>query len=208
LREDELKKIAEAVRQVELKTSGELVPMVVRKSSTVGHVPILLLFLFTTLFFAFELHHLQQEWLDLPLWLWVPIDVILLVMPVRLLAPLPFVERWLTPRADQLEQVEQRAIIEFYNHRVHHTRHATGILVFVSLMERQAVVLGDDLISKKLNKEEWQRVIDQLLDGVRTKNLAEGFIEGLRLSGELLSQHFPATSDDTNQLKNQLIIKE
>ncbi len=204
----EHEQIETAVKQAETKTAGEVVPMVVRRSSTVGHVPIILLFAFSLLFFVFDIDYWQTEWIALPHWLLIIIDLFALVLLVRVLSPLPWVERMLTPKDDQALQVEQRAINEFYNHRLDHTEHATGILIYVSLMEHRAVVLGDQAISKKIPQDKWQETVDRLLKGVKRKNLAQGFSEAIGLCGEILEEHFPIQPNDKNELRNQLIVKE
>lgn len=208
LSDSDLERISGAVASAELKTSGELVPMVVRRSSTVGHVPLILMLGFAVLFFVFDLDYLQLQWLPLPHWLLIALDLLLLTAFVRLLSPNTMVERLLTSKFDQEQQVEQRAMLEFYNHNINHTIDATGILIFVSVMERRAVVLGDKSISDKLSSEDWQHVIDRLTQGVKSKNLAQGFVDAIGLSGELLEKHFPIKPDDKNELRNQLIIKD
>ena len=208
LKSDDLKQIEAAVAQAELTTSGEVVPMVVRKSSTVGHVPLLLLALFSLLFFAIDLDHYQMVWIPLPHWLLIILDVCILFLLVRVLAPLPFIERLLTPKGDQQEQVEQRALTEFYNIRVHHTKKSTGILIFVSLMERRAVVLGDEAIAQKLAPETWDKLLQELVGSIQSRELANGFSKAVIDCGKLLSEHFPKPQDDTNQLQNHLVIKE
>ena len=208
LNASDLNAIEDAVKKAELTTSGELVPIVVRRSSTVGHVPLILLFMFSLLFFVFDIDHLQTDFFDLPHWLLISIDLVVLFLIVRFLAPIAFIERLLTSKRDQAEQVEQRAINEFYAHRVDHTDEATGILLFVSLMEHRAVVLGDESISKKLSPEIWQQVVGRLIKGIKSKNISSGFVDGITMSGKLLEEHFPIREGDVNELKNHLIIKE
>lgn len=208
LSQEDLETIEKAVTKAEAHTTGEVVPMVVSRSSTVGHVPILLIFLLSLVFFGFDLHLWQQQWVDLPFLAWVLIDTVLLLTLVRFLSPLSFVERWLTSRTDQIEQVERRALNEFYDIRIHHTEKATGILIFVSLMEHQVVIIGDEGISQKISQEDWQQAIDLLLKGLKSKNLCQGFVNALDWSGEKLATHFPKTENNSNELKNHLVIKE
>ncbi len=200
--------IEKAVEEAEKKTSGEVVPMVVRRSSTVGHVPLILLLAFTLLFFVFDIDYWQSEWIPLPHWALVLVDLFALMALVRVLSPLGWVERLLTSKADQAMQVEQRAMNEFYNHRINNTARATGILVYVSLMEHRAVVLGDQAIAKKIAPDKWQETVDRLIKGVKEKNLSEGFCEAITLCGDILENHFPIQANNRNELKNHLIVKE
>ena len=51
LSEQEISSITDAVKNAESKTSGEIVPVIVRRSSSVGHIPVLLTSLLVVLFF-------------------------------------------------------------------------------------------------------------------------------------------------------------
>ena len=48
------------------------------------------------------------------------------------------------------EAVRARAIRAFHEHGLHRTAEGTGVLVFASLFEREAVVLGDRGIHEKI----------------------------------------------------------
>ncbi len=205
---NDLNDIEEAVKKAELKTSGEIIPMIARSSSTVGHVPLLLALLLLTIFFSIDLFELQSEYLHFQEWVLVILNLVTLVFLMRLFSRLGFIQRWLTPRGDQVAQVEMRAMNEFYNHRIQDTKHSTGILIFISLLEHNAVVLGDTPISEKLPAEKWNEVVSCLIKGVKSKNLKQGYVDAIEMCGDLLSQHFPIHKNDVNELENRLIIKE
>ena len=208
---DGLKRIEEEVQTQELKTNGEIVPMVVKHSSTIGHVPLTLFLAITTLFLAFDVYHLQLDWLgDFPgaEGTLMTLDAIFILGLVWFFSQVPAVLRLLTPMQDQLAQVEQRAMNEFYNVRVHHTEANTGILIFVSLLERQAVVLGDDPISEKLPAHEWENIVEKLLHEMKRKDLATGMGKAISMVGEKLASHFPKTEGNQNELNNHLVIKD
>jgi putative membrane protein len=201
-------RVEAAIEKAETLTSGELVPIIVRRSSTVGHVPIILTFVLLLLQVVFDLPTYQLEWVHWPeglLWL---CNLLVTLLLVRLLSPLHFVERLFTSKMDQAEQVEARALLEFYEHELQDTKGRTGILIFVSIMEQRAVVLGDKAISEKLESSDWQKVVDRLIKGVRQKDLAFGFEEAIALSADLLKKHFPIQPNDKNEIHNHLIIKD
>jgi putative membrane protein len=78
----------------------------------------------------------------------------------------------------------------------------------VSLMEHRAVVLADQGISEKLDEEIWREVVDLMIDGVKAKDLAAGMSGAILRCGELLATHFPVAEEDTNELRDHLVIKE
>ena len=172
-----------------------------------GHVPIL----------AFALLLLAALMLDLPLLLssWGGGELLSLGACWLAAAALGFglaqfdaVERLLTPRPDQMRQVDLRAQVEFYELGLSQTEARTGVLLLVSLMEHRAVVLADHGISQKLDDAIWQEVVDLMIEGVKGGDLARGMCEAIDRCGELLAAHFPIAEGDANELRDHLIVKE
>jgi putative membrane protein len=200
VKEADIKTIENAVKAAELQTSGELVPMIVHRSSVTGHVPVLLLLILGCVFFAFQ--HYTFHWMG---WTLLGSFSIACLFSERS----DWLCRWLSSRDDQALQVEQRALQEFHQHRLSHTQKSTGILIFISIMEHRAVVLGDKPIAEKLPQETWDKILDVLVGGIKKRQTIEGLQESIRMCGEVLKVHFPIDrQSDKNELSNQLIIKE
>ena len=207
LSKEDIEKIEATVRKAELTTAGEIVPVIVRRSSAVGHVPSILFLLLVVVYFAgsvsnwFAVTVIENQWVTGGY-------LIAALLISRLVARLAFVERWLTAKNDQQQQVELRALSEFYQSRIKKTQDGTGILIFLSLMEHQVVVLADEGISSKLPAETWQQVVDLILGHIKKGQLGEGICQGVEKCGQLLSQHIPIKSGDRNELPNHLVIKD
>ncbi len=207
LKPEEAENIAEAIREAESTTSGELVPMIVRRSSTIGHVPVILMTLLVVLFFVLDGPARQIEALG-EHWIWYLADIVLLMAVTAVGARLPWMQRLLTTRSDQAFQVDSRSVIEFYESNINRTRDATGVLIFVSMMERRAVVLADKAINDRVSKDTWTNVCNQLIAGIKKKNLGQAISFAVQECGKIMTPEFPIQSDDENELKDQLIIKE
>jgi putative membrane protein len=207
LKPEDLDLVVGAIREAEATTSGEIVPMIVRRSSTLGHVPVLLATLLVAAFFAFGVPAWQAHVLG-EHWGWFLADLALVVALTAIGARLPWLQRLLTTRADQAQQVDARAMLEFYQSSIQRTRGATGVLVFVSLFERRAVVLADKAINDQVPRDTWDVVCTNLVAGSRAGKLGPAIAEAVRACGEIMTPRFPIATDDTNELKNQLIIKE
>ena len=207
LGDDGAERIESAIADAESHTSGEIVPILVRRSSTVGHVSLVS---FSLLLLCVVLADLPAYGAELggPHWVWLGACWLLAGGLALGLSRLDLVRRLLTPRLDQIRQVELRAEIEFYEHRVGQTRGNTGILLFVSLMEHRAVVLADRSIAEKLDAEIWQELVDLMIQGVKRGDLAAGMKEAIQRCGELLAPHFPIAEDDSNELRDHLVVKE
>lgn len=198
--------VESAIAMAEGRTSGEIVPMVVKRSSTIGHVPIIV-FLLTWL--TCEILDLATAvGLDIGHWSWELIYAFVAFCSAAILSRFTFVQRWLINSIDRIHQVNMRAELEFFEANLSNTKEKTGILIFVSLMEHRVTVLADSGIASKLPSSTWDEVVKRILKGIKTKNLGEGLSDGVALCGDVLALHFPRSFDDKNELHDHLIIKE
>ena len=207
LRPGSAETIAEAVKAAEMKTTGEVVPMLVRRSSTIGHVPFILTASMVAVFMVVDGPGWQAEYFGAH-WTWYLVDTLGLLVAAALLARVPFVQRLLTVREDMTDQVNMRAEVEFYESHMHQTRDATGILLFVSMMEHRAVVLADEAIDARVPGETWEEVCALLVAGIRNGDIAAGFATAIGRCGDILAAEFPVKTDDTNELFDHLVIKD
>lgn len=207
LKEEDLPKISEAIRRAELKTTGEIVPVIVHRSSVIGHVPLMFTLVFLVLLLVFEIPQLDVfEELNAYWFLFfVAVGSFALA---QVLSRSMWIQRIFVPVGDQAIQVQERAMIEFYQQGIGKTAGNTGILLFLSIMERRAVVLADEAIARRLPQEAWHQVCSTLVEGIKHEHTAEALIAAIHKSGELLTQHFPAQGENEDELSNQLILKE
>lgn len=205
--EGELDRIIEAVRQAESGTCGEIVPYVVaasdlypetiwRTAAIAGGIPLLALGL---------LPFIGDGWFGIGV-TWVTVISLGAALLAGLATALiPALRRGLTP-ADILEhRVAQRAAEAFLSEEVFNTRDRIGILIFLSLMERRVVILGDTGINARIDHAEWSGVRDVVVDGIREGRPADGIIEGVGRCGALLvDRGFAIAANDVNELPDRL----
>jgi putative membrane protein len=207
LKEEGLQRIEDAVRKAERRTSGEIVPMVVRESAATGHVALSVGAVALALAYGLGLE-LSRAHLPWGHWAWLPLDLLLASFLGWALAKLPAVRRLFTPAADRHQAVFLRAKAAFYERGFDKTQGGTGILLFVSLADHQAVVLADKAIAKKLPAEVWDEVCEMLLRGARQKDLANGFQAAIAKCASLLEKNFPPKRKNRNELSDTVIIEE
>ncbi|MFA6232658.1 MAG: TPM domain-containing protein [Bacteroidota bacterium] len=205
--EQEKKRIAEAVKAAELRTSGEIVPYIVGRSDTYSEAWLragLLLAFFVLFLFALA---------DMGTDLWLPFGYaesgVLVILAFGLGAALtvfvPFVKRLFVPNGILQQRVDERAALAFVSEEVFNTRDRTGILIFISLFERRVRILGDAGINKLVKQEEWDAIVQLIVDAVRNNAAAEGMLEAIWKCGELLErQGVEIRPDDTNELDNRV----
>ncbi len=101
----------------------------------------------------------------------------------------------------------EEALQEFYSQGLHRTEAATGVLLFVSLLERRAVVLGDTGIDAKVGAEHWTHTTEAVLNGLRAGSLRRGLEDGLRSCADVLAEHFPWVEGDRNELPDHVEVR-
>lgn len=198
--------IEAAVAEAEKKTAGEIVPMIVRQSSYVSHVPMVVgLLVFSLLMLLIP----EIQWLvSGPLWAF---DIGALVISVALavvLSRVPAVQRIFTPAKDSAAAVFRRAELEFLETGIPGTAGRTGVLIFVSMHERRAVVIGDEAISARMKPEAWVEILDEMIAELRGGSVSKAFVKAIGRVGDVLAREFPIQAGDTNELPNALVIKD
>ncbi|MBO9667267.1 MAG: TPM domain-containing protein [Bdellovibrio sp.] len=206
LTDKEIEQISEAIHKAEEHTDGEIVPVIVKRSSTVGHVPLTLTLLILLVLVIAELPFSDILWVTPWVYVW-PFLVVAIYYVSFALAKFPWIQKVMVPERDELDQVHQRAHLEFFLNKINRTKANTGILIFISVMERKAVILADHGINNKLPPETWNEILAKLGEQLNKSNWAFGFTEAIEACGHHLKQHFPMTDGGDNQLKNQLVIR-
>ena len=199
--------IENQVRIAEKKTGVEIVPMVVSRSSTVGHLPLILFPVLMLLYYVSGLDDLLNEQYD-QAWIFTTIWVLLSLALTRWLSSLPIMVRLLVSPMDRESQAMNRATTEFYENGLHSTQNSVGILLFISLHDHKAIVLADKAIADKLPADSWEHVIKRLLEGARQRKLSNGFQDAIELCVDLVKSDFPPNPRLGNELANQLVIKD
>jgi putative membrane protein len=198
--------ITRHVAAAERMTSGEIVPMVVRRSATFGHVPLVTIALLMNVLLILDMIALDFGF-GLPAWLITLAGVATIPLGL-LLSRWSSWQRLMSHRGDLRTQVERRAQLEFHALKVAATEQRTGILLFVSLAEHQAVVLADLGIAAKLPAETWSQVLKALTHGSKSGAMGRGFCEAIDQCGTILADHFPAPARNDNELRDALIIRD
>jgi putative membrane protein len=197
-------RLERAVADAERRTRGEIVLAVVRACDEYGAVGWWLGVAFAALVFL----GLGLFVRPLPWTVYLAAQAAALGMG-HALARLEAVRRLLLPRRLALRRVGERALRCFAEQGLVRTRDRTGILIFVALLERRVVVLGDEGIDRVLDPDEtWQGVVDLAVAGLRDGRALEGLEAAVRRCGEILERHLPAPERDPNELANRLVVLE
>jgi len=201
---EEKERLKAITHEVESKTIGEIVIMVVDHSDhyieaeVFGSVLLgsLLSLILTVLFFH------SSIWSYIPLSFLFFFPCWLLFIKVEVLK-----KRFIGTRRKE-EAVRLRAERAFFERGLYKTKKNTGVLFFLSLLEKKVWVLADKGIYEKMDQETLNRFANEVSSGIREGHACEALSQAIREIGGLLSQHFPITSNDTDELPNEVVVEE
>jgi len=208
--EADLEAIRAATAAGESRTAGEIVPYIVERvvdrdaarwrGATLGALGVALVAGIANAFGDF--------WGGYGVW-WITLPAVVGAGAGYLVAGIDTVGRRLIPEDHIERSVHLRAEAAFLEEEVFATRDRTGILVFLALFERRAVILADEGIHRAVPQGEWQHVVDDLIAGVKARRAAAALIEAIARCGGLLEQYeVERRPDDEDELPDAPRIRE
>lgn len=189
--------VTEAVRGIEASSSAEVVVEVRSMSGSYTHADARsgALVAFASLLFI-----LFSPWTFDPLW--VP-GIVLSAYAMGMLASRlsDAVRRLLTSRRDRDERVRTHAAAMFVERGVANTQGETGLLIYLSLLERRIELIADRGVLDAVPVLEW----NQLLETVRMRNATTAtLVEVIRALQPLLARYSPPRAGDRDELSNEV----
>lgn len=205
LNEQEHKRIAEAVRAAEERTSGEIYCVVAHTSDNY-FFPAGFIVTLAILIISFVLANLLEAWwFQVQLPMFVAAQVLAVACGLLVLSVFPRLRIHFVPRRLRYRRAHENAMKQFLARNVHITAERTGVLIFVSLAEHYAEVMADSGINAKVPQHEWDKIIRDLIAAAARDDLAQGFIVAIEAVGGLLATHFPPRPQNPNELDDHVV---
>jgi putative membrane protein len=211
--------VTEAVTRAEESSDAEIVTIVAEKSDSyhdVGlHYAVLAMLLVPA-----KIALLPQSWIDWGLGLFLGWNEtatrgMLMLFLFAMLALAFLIARYalaymplrmaLTPGLTKGRRVRRRAIEHFRVGAERRTVGRVGILLYLSLRERRAEIVADEAIVGKVAPDVWGEAMADLIEEVKAGRPGAGMAKAVEDMGGVLSEHFPKTSTDRNELPDRLI---
>jgi putative membrane protein len=123
--------------------------------------------------------------------------LVLTWMPLRLL---------LTPAATKHRRVRRRALAMFQAAAAGRTGDRTGVLIYLSLAERRAEIIGDEAIHKFADEHTWGEAMAAMIEHLREGRPGDGICAAVERVGAVLAEHFPKTAGNPNEIPDKLIL--
>lgn len=211
--DNDLQRIKSAVKEAEDKISGEIVPVIVERS---GHytaanykgsiLMAALTFVFVIVLDRYVIADASQTLFYDPMFIFIVVTLGGFaggLLPVLSNA----IKRALISQQDMDRITRQRAENAFLEEEVFNTRFRTGIMIFISFFEHEVIVMADKGITKVVEQKEWDKIVRDLIGGIRAGQITEGIEGAIKRCGEiLLEKGFYKTDDDVNELDDDLRI--
>lgn len=203
--------VKEAVRQLEQKTSGELVVYFARESDSYLLACWKVAGLFLTLYLALvaALSYL---------WLLPPTVSILSICLLGLITfgigfGIPYFMHTLrvtfTPDDFVAHRVLTKARDIFLQEEIFNTSDRIGILIYISELEHQVQILGDSGINSKIEEEDWIDILQLVLQGIKSNQPANGIVSAIqKCESLLLDNGFDNVVKPNNELSDDMRVEE
>lgn len=85
------------------------------------------------------------------------------------------------------------------------TKNRNAALIVMMPRVKQIVMIGDTGLDNKVPAEYWEESVKAMVKRMHEAGPLASLEEGLQRLGETLSQHWPATDDDVNELPDEIL---
>ncbi len=198
---EEKERIKATTQSVETRTDGEIAVMVVDQSDRYLEAEILGGFIFGSLLSLV----VSVLFFHDSLFVYIPLSFILFFPFRRIGATIPRLKLVFIGSHRREETVHHRAVQAFYEKGLYKTRFHTGVMIFLSLLERKVWVLADKGIYEKMSPDSLNRFAQDVSLGIKEGRACESLCQAIEGIGGLLADHFPITPGDTDELPNEVM---
>ncbi|NQV16961.1 MAG: TPM domain-containing protein [Armatimonadetes bacterium] len=215
---ENLEQINKTVQQAESKTSGEIATAFIKESYDYAIYELIFavicgfLYFVIMMFFVYEVEtFIKQMFWDYSnnyLLLFYGFSTFLIISIFYFIANISMIDRIIVPKKVMKQKVKERAVRHFMESGVYNTRDRTGILIFISFLERRIELIADKGINEKIPQEKWNSIVENIIQGIKSDEVIEKLKESILECGKILEKHFPIKPDDTNELSDDVTILE
>ncbi len=210
LSKEEYARISRAVKKAEKSTGGEIVTAIIPESDNYADRELLAGIaagILTFIILSFQ-GSVLEGWLDSHFWLDSTVLLSLCIgfcslvvgTLIYLLAQIPFLDRVIIGRRRMEVAVRNRAMRHFVESAAYDTVDRTGVLLFISVLERRVELIADKGINDAVAADTWDRIVSALVRGIKDGKIAEALEAAVGDIGAALAEHVPPRPDDENEL--------
>lgn len=198
---EERELIKKATHDVESRTSGEVVVMVVESSDKYIEAEVI----GGMLFGSFVSLMITLLYFHSSIWSYIPLSFLFFFPSMFMFKKIPALKTAFVGAKRKNHAVRHRAVQAFHEKGFYRTKKHTGVLFFISLLERKVWVLADKSIHEKIKQETLDKFARNVSQGIRDGRACDALCETIEEAGVLLAKNFPITPDDKNELSDEII---
>lgn len=216
--EADIELVTRAVTEAEAHSDAEIATIVAERSDNYNDVPLIWAALVALLALAVyagfpDFYIGLLDWITGGWHVWTTrewLTVLVFATTVKFLATRYFVAWWplrmaLTPAKTKARRARHRAVTLFKASTERRTQSRTGVLVYLSLAEHHAEIIGDEAIIARVDPDEWGAAMAILVDHLKADRVGEGMAAAIAAIGTVLAKHFPHSGTDPDEIPNRMI---
>lgn len=207
--------IDDAIKNVEMKTSGEIAVAIAPESDSysfyelffgviIGAVTFTALILLSNQIIP----ALEKHFWEMPKWFFAVFSGMISFFVIALIfivTNIPLIDRKIIPLSAKNEAVEAKAESTFFRAGINKTKEASGILIYISYLEQKVRILADFGIASKIEVSAWNQIAKDLAANLKS-NATEAICNAVKECGKILEENFPAKEENPDEISNELII--
>lgn len=197
---EEQERVADAIREAERDTAGEIAVVLAGRAGGYHAVPLLwgltLALLVPWPLVAFT--NLSPQVIYAAQLLTALVMIPVLSWPSRRLA--------LVPRAVKRRHAREAALREFMARGLTRTRDRAGVLLYLAEAERHVEIVTDTGLTERVDSSVLDAIRSRLSADVAAGRAGEGLVGAIRDLGRLLAAHAPPRSDDMDEIPNKVVV--
>jgi len=102
------------------------------------------------------------------------------------------------------KDVHERALEVFHMLEMGKTKLQNGVLFYVAVESKAFVIYGDKGINKLVSNTFWESTKEIVITHFKKGDFKTGLIKGILETGIQLQQHFPYSTNDSNELSDEI----
>lgn len=189
---DELKAL---IRQIEAKTSAELVCVVAKSTVNTRLFCVCCAFVVASVLTLFTVRFGISAYI-------FSISFFGVFLVLRLF---PAIFRLVLPRRILNLKSYEFALNKFNSFGFNDIKTGQALMFFVSLSERYACVIAGCALKDKVSNSEYENIINDFVKGAKNGEFETALLKAVRASGEILATSYPAKDDDENEIVKEVI---
>ncbi len=197
-------KIEQAISDFEKEVDFELVPVITDKSSFTEHIGWMISLLLLLIFLLSIDYFFQDSWAS-KTWYYVSAPFVAVIVG-HLLDKSDIVDRFFISKPERARQAFEKAQRVFFLKNLHETKTKNSLVLFISVMERQIVILPDPRMKFEGAHRLQQQLLELLQKDFGQNQYERGLLNAISFLKAELNLKFPRREvDSENLVPNKLI---